>query len=300
MKTFITGATGYIGFNVAKAMRRAGHEVWGLTRSEEKTAMLSRNEIHSVVGNMQQPESYRKVAGQCSVLIHAAADYANDTAALDLKTIDAFIGAGKTGARPKMVIYTSGCWVLGDTGDAMIDETTPLNPIEAVSWRPKHEQRILEAEHLHSIILRPGCVYGKGGGLTSSWFQGAVDGQMKIVGDGSNYWTMVHVDDLSDAYVRTAESGLKNEIFNISDRSRWTVGEMAESVKKAAGYNGDISYVSVEEAAQEMGPTAEALALSQHVDSSKAVRRLGWQPNHGGFVDQANVFFEAWKAHNGQ
>jgi len=29
MKVFITGATGYIGFNVAMAYPRAGHEVWG-------------------------------------------------------------------------------------------------------------------------------------------------------------------------------------------------------------------------------------------------------------------------------
>ena len=38
MKVFITGATGYIGFNVALAMRHGGLEVWGLARSPEKAA----------------------------------------------------------------------------------------------------------------------------------------------------------------------------------------------------------------------------------------------------------------------
>ena len=38
MKVFVTGATGYIGFNVATAFRRAGHEVWGLARSQEKAS----------------------------------------------------------------------------------------------------------------------------------------------------------------------------------------------------------------------------------------------------------------------
>ena len=42
---------------------------------------------------------------------------------------------------------------------------------------------------------------------------------------------------------------------------------------------------------------AEALTLDQHVDSGKAVRRLGWQPRHGGFLDGVATYFEAWKAH---
>jgi hypothetical protein len=46
-----------------------------------------------------------------------------------------------------------------------------------------------------------------------------------------------------------------------------------------------------------MGDFAEALTLDQHVDSRKAVRRLGWQPRHGGFLDGVVTYFEAWKAH---
>src|SRR5512143_492764 len=74
MKVFITGATGYVGFNVASAFRRAGHEVWGLARSEEKARMLVQNEIHPVIGSMQKPESYAKKAAECSILVHTASE----------------------------------------------------------------------------------------------------------------------------------------------------------------------------------------------------------------------------------
>ncbi len=47
-----------------------------------------------------------------------------------------------------------------------------------------------------------------------------------------------------------------------------------------------------------MGGFAEALALNQHIDSRKAVRMLGWQPEFGGFVDEIETYFEAWKAAN--
>lgn len=298
MKVFITGATGYIGFNVAKALRRAGHRVWGLTRSEEKATKLAKNEITPVIGDMNNPDSYRDIAEQCSVLIHAAADYQNDTVELDRKTVDAFLRAGEKGASPKTVIYTSGCWVIGDTGDAIAYETTPLKPIEAVLWRPEHEELVLQAEHMKGLVVRPGCVYGKSGGLTGTWFDGATSESLEVVGDGSNYWTMIHVDDLADAYVRLAESGLSAEVFNISDRSHLTVGEMAEAIAKTTGYDGKVRYVPVKESAQKMGAMAEALALNQYVDAGKAERLLNWRPKRRGFVDDMDLYFEAWKGFN--
>jgi nucleoside-diphosphate-sugar epimerase len=231
------------------------------------------------------------------VLIHAAADYQHDTVELDRKTIDAFLEAGHHGAQPKTIIYTSGCWVNGDTGTELVDETTPLNPIEAVLWRPEHEQMILEADHVKGIVVRPGCIYGGQGGLTGDWFEGAEKGNMEIVGDGTNIWTMVHVEDNANAYVRAAESGLSGEVFNISDRSRWSVGDMAEAAARVVGYDEAITCIPEEEAAEELGSMAEALAVNQHVDSRKAVRLLGWQPKHGGFVDDVESYYTAWKAH---
>ncbi len=50
------------------------------------------------------------------------------------------------------------------------------------------------------------------------------------------------------------------------------------------------------EARRTMGDFADALALDQHVDARKAVRLLGWQPRHGGFVDEADLFYASWKA----
>ncbi|MCB0300059.1 MAG: NAD-dependent epimerase/dehydratase family protein [Calditrichaeota bacterium] len=57
MKVFITGATGYIGFNVALAFRRAGYEIWGLTRSREKARLLLQSEIHPVIGSLDEPKT---------------------------------------------------------------------------------------------------------------------------------------------------------------------------------------------------------------------------------------------------
>ncbi|PYM89362.1 MAG: NAD-dependent epimerase [Candidatus Rokuibacteriota bacterium] len=298
MQVFVTGATGYVGSSVATAFRRAGHRVWGLTRTEAKARRLAQQEIEPVVGELGDPKTYAEVAAECAVLVHAAFEYSANGVAKDKQAIDTLIEAGRRGARPKTLIFTSGAWVHGDTGDRMVDETTPLNPIKLVAWRPAHEQLVLEASGVRGLVIRPGCVYGGPGGLTAPWFADASAGKAPtVVGDGRSRWTMVHGDDLADAYVRAGESGLGGEVFDISDRSRATALEMATAAARAAGYRGEIRPVPLAEAAKTMGDFAAALALSQHVDARKAVRLLGWQPRHGGFVDEADVYYRAWRAH---
>jgi nucleoside-diphosphate-sugar epimerase len=188
--------------------------------------------------------------------------------------------------------------VYGDTGDRMVDETTPPNPPKLVAWRPAHEQMVLQASGVRGLVIRPGDVYGGPGGLTGQWFAGPSTGKPPlVVGDGRNRPPMVHVDDLADAYVRVAESGLAAEIFNVNDRSRLTVLEMAAAAARAAGYEGEVRPTPLAEARTTMGDFADALALSQHVDARKAVRLLGWHPSHEGFLDEADVYYRAWKAY---
>jgi nucleoside-diphosphate-sugar epimerase len=292
MRIFVTGATGYVGGAVARALRRAGHEVFGLCRSAEKARSLARAEIHPVLGDMTAPASYAGALANCLVLVHCASDH---TSGADGTVVDSFVDAARKGT--KTLVYTSGVWVLGNTGDRAAEETDPLRPLALVAWRPAYEQKILAVPGARSIVLRPGCVYGKTGGLTGEWFAPAAEGKaITIVGDGKNRWSMVHVDDLADAYVRVVESGLTGEVFNVSDRSRATVGELATAAVRAAGSQSALAYLPLDEAAKAMGPYAECLAVDQQVDSRKAGRLLGWQPRHGGFVDEVGLFYEAWKA----
>jgi nucleoside-diphosphate-sugar epimerase len=299
MRIFVTGASGYIGGAVAVALRRAGHEVRGLVRTPEKATRLRRYEIEPVVGDMTHPGSYHEALDECSVLVHAAADYAAGVVNPDRAVVDTLLAAGTRGARPKTVLYTSGVWVYGDTRGRLVDETTPSAPVRMVSWRPGHERLVLENPGVRGLVVRPGCVYGLAGGLTGRWFESAERGEAEVVGDGANRWAMVHVHDLADAYVRLAESGYAGEIFNITDRSRSTVQEMARAAARAAGRPGAVRLVPVEEAAKAVGDLAASLALDQHVDSRRAVSRLGWQPRHGGFVDGIETYYAAWKVRQG-
>lgn len=298
MKVFVTGATGHIGFAVASAFARSGHETFGLLRTAEKAPLLEAAEIVPVAGTMEEPDAWRPAAEGCSVLVHCAVEYSERS--WDLHR--AALGALRDAARDRsgrVLIATSGVWVYGDTGDVAADESSPLDPPTHVAPRPAVDAAVLSwnGGGFRTLVVRPGCVYGGGGSLTAAWFESAErDGAARVVGDGANRWAMVHRDDLADLYVRAAESGLGGEVINATDRSRPTVNECAAAASLAAGAEGRVEHVPVEQAVAAMGPFATCLALSQHVDSWKAVHRLGWTPRHGGFVDAAPRLWAAWKA----
>jgi len=303
MRVFVTGASGYIGSAVTAALARAGHEVLGLVRSPEKAGAIAGLEARPVVGTMADPASYREAAASSRVIIHCAVEYSTTQWELDRTTIDTCLAVAGESGQERLFVYTSGAWVYGGTGEGMVDESSPLKPPAFIAPRVQHEKRVLDAGRgkVRTLVLRPGTLYGGRGGLTTAWFGGAVqDGAARLVGDGSFRWAMVHVDDLADAYLRAAESPWSGEVFNLTDRSRFTVLECAQAASRAAGASGKVNVVPLAEAAKQLGPFAECLALDQHVDSRKAVRMLGWQPRHGGFVDGAARYFAAWRAWAGR
>ncbi len=302
MRIFVTGATGFIGFAVATEMARAGHKVYGLARSAEKAQRLSAAEVLPVTGDMSRPETYLEVASRCQVLIHCAAEYTARYMELDRRTVTELLKSAQASGQPRLFVYTSGCWVYGSTGAAAADESTSLNPPAMVKPRVETETLILAASsgRLRTIVIRPGCVYGGSGSLTASWFESAERyGPSRVVGDGKFRWAMVHLADLAVAYRLAAESAFGGEVFNVADNSRFTVLECAEAASAAATGAGSVQCVPVEEAAKTMGPMAECLTLDQHIDSSKVVRLLGWQPRHGGFVDDVARYYRSWKASQG-
>jgi nucleoside-diphosphate-sugar epimerase len=304
MRVLVTGASGYIGQAVAEAFRRKGHWVAGMVRNETKRRALESREMRTFIGDLKSPSSYLQFAKESDVWVHCAADWSDQMEAVDKLTVTTLLDLARQTQRQRLFLYTSGVWLYGNTGNNLVSETTALEPTSfPFVWRQEHERKILEASdrQLRGIVIRPGCVYGGRGGLTASWFDSARrKGAAQIVGDGKNRWATIHIEDLARLYVHAAERRLSGELFNATDRSRFTVEEMAMAASRAAEAGGRVAYIPAEEARKTMGALGEGLLLDQHVDSSKAVFLLAWQPRFGGFPENAARYFQAWRAHQAE
>lgn len=296
MRVFVTGASGYIGHAVARAFRAKGHTVYGLVRSEEQAANLSLNEIWPVIGDMQKPETFEKILEEVEVAVHCAFDTSDKAVEYDAQTIDTILKVFSQSPYSRAIIYTSGIWVYGSS-DKLVDESFALNPIDLVKWRPEHEKKVLEAtsSNLRTVIIRPGIVYGKIGGITRLLFDQVNNGLIGIPGDGANHWSMIHIQDLAYAYVSAAEKELTNVILNITDDSMATLRQIADAIANSAGMPGKVHELSIEDAQNQLGSIVQGLVINQEINNARAKRLLGWKIHHAPFINEVDLYFNAWR-----
>src|SRR6185437_11887225 len=108
-----------------------------------------------------------------------------ETPQLDRAAVETILEEYRLTGRP--FLYTSGTWVLGDTGGTEADEDTPLRPPLIAAWRPAIEQLVVRAQGPRGIVIRPAMVYGRGGGFTGDFARQAKEqGAVRIVGHGEN------------------------------------------------------------------------------------------------------------------
>src|SRR5579863_7908284 len=75
MKVFVTGATGFVGHHVAKALAAEGADLRMLVRKTSNLANLEGIRGETVIGDLQEPEGLKSALGACDAVMHVAADY---------------------------------------------------------------------------------------------------------------------------------------------------------------------------------------------------------------------------------
>jgi len=75
MKIFLTGATGFVGHHVARALASEGAELRMLVRKTSNLASLEGIPGETHVGDLAQPESLKPALSGCDAVVHVAADY---------------------------------------------------------------------------------------------------------------------------------------------------------------------------------------------------------------------------------
>jgi nucleoside-diphosphate-sugar epimerase len=283
MIVFVTGATGYIGTAVVQALRGAGHEVRGLARSPAAAEKLEFAGVEAVEGALTELTVLARAARAADAVIHIGATGKADQAEVDTAAVRAMLNAVEGTGKP--FIYTSGVWVLGNTGDVVADEDAPLDPSPLVGWRAEVEGTMRDAAAwgIRSVVLRPAVVYGRGRGTPGTFVSSARrKGVVRYVGDGTQRWPFVHVDDLADLYVLALDAPA-GTLLNAAAGSSLPVREVAEVAAQA---NGAVAEAwPLDEAREVLGAYADALALDQQVAAERAAG-LGWNPSRPSVLDE--------------
>jgi nucleoside-diphosphate-sugar epimerase len=295
MRVFLTGGTGYIGSAVLDALVRGGHHVTALARDSEKAERLEARGATPVLGDLAAPARFLATAAGLDAVVHTAMADQPRGPLLEKAFLDAMLPAQSAAGTPRTFVYTSGVWVLGSRPTAT-DEAVSPDPVPHVAWRAGHEAQVLAAAgpSLRTVVIRPGIVYGSGRGIVSDMLKDALNGLVRVIGDGQNRWPCVYDRDLAELYVRLLSLPGTSGVYHATGEEDERVAEIAEAITRHVTPAADIRHVPLAEARGKLGPKADALALDQVVRSPRA-RALGWAPTMHGITGNAPRLFEEYR-----
>jgi dihydroflavonol-4-reductase len=321
----VTGATGFVGAAVTRALLAAGHRVRVLARPRSNRRNLAGLDVEIAEGSLEDAASLATAVAGCRYLFHVAADYrlwVPDPAAMFRANVDGTraLMLAALAAGVERVVYTSSVATLGLVSSGVADEATPsglanmIGPYKQSKFAAEAAVTALIAERgLPAVIVNPSTPVGPGdvkptptGRLIVEAARGKMPG---YVDTGLN---IVHVDDVAAGHLLAAEHGAVGERYILGGENL-ALAELLSEIAAAVGRRPPmlkIPYgvilpiaIGAELVARVTGRepfvTLDGARMSRkkmYFSSAKAMRELGYAPRP---AREAIIDAVAWFDANG-
>jgi dihydroflavonol-4-reductase len=253
MNCFVTGATGFVGSNLAHELRARGHRVRALVRAGSDLRGLEGVDYEPVEGDLSEGAKLRQAMRGCDWCFHVAASYhlwLRDYGPMYAANVDGtrtvLEAAGAAGCR--RIVYTStvGCIGLPKPVNGRIrpsNESTPVseaqmsNPYKRSKWQAEQIATELALRGLPIVIVNPSAPVGPRDVKPTPTGQVIVDflnRQMPAYLDTGLNW--VHVRDVAAGHVLAAERGRVGERYILGHaEGNWTMREALRVLQEITG-----------------------------------------------------------------
>jgi nucleoside-diphosphate-sugar epimerase len=232
MNIFITGATGYVGNNLAIRLASEGHCIHALCRSSNKKNLLDHSNIKIFEGDITDVASIERAMQGCEQVYHLAAFarvWSKDPTVfykLNVEgTRNVLDAAKKFGI--KNIVFTSTGGVLGPShGKPVKEDDERFGNVFNEYEDTKTQAELLCKEYCNKyniriVIVNPPRIYGPGieseSNAVTKLVKLYVKGKWKIMpGDGKRTGSYVHVDDVVNGHILAMEKGRAGERYILS------------------------------------------------------------------------------------
>jgi dihydroflavonol-4-reductase len=216
----VTGATGFVGSAVARALIKAGYPVRVLARPNSDRRNLKELAVEIAEGSLEDPQSLAAAISGCRYLFHVAADYrlwVPDPAAMFRVNVEGTreLMLAALRARVDRIVYTSSVATLGIVPGGLADEETASHAAEMIGPYKRSKfaaeavvNELIVKGGLPAVIVNPSTPVGPGdikptptGRLIVEAARGRMPG---YVDTGLN---IAHVEDVAVGHLLAAKSG---------------------------------------------------------------------------------------------
>jgi nucleoside-diphosphate-sugar epimerase len=297
MRVFLAGATGVIGRALVPQLREAGHEVVGMTRSEERAEELRRQGVEPAVCDAFDADGVIRAVKAARP--HAVVNQLTDIpkALNPRKSSEQFemndrlrtegsrnLMRAAEAARARRAVAQSIAFAYAPgktlrTEDDKLFDGGPEHWGRTITALRALEQATLGTADIEGVVLRYGYFYGPG---TSYASDGSTAEMVRkrgfpVVGGGGGVYSFIHVDDAASATVAALEVGAPG-IYNVVDDDPAPVREWLPEYAAAVGAPEPRKVPRVV-ARLAAGKLAVYMTTGlQGATNQKAKRELGWQP----------------------
>lgn len=305
-RVLVTGASGFLGGAVARAIADDGAFVNGLVREPSRAGYIATYpNITLVTGDLSDADSLRRAIAGCEIVVHVAAALGGKPEMQQVVNVDGTRRLAEIAAEAGVsrFVHVSSVAIYGfkDLPDVITEDTPPRpSPYAYATTKLGAEQALREVAArtgLPFTILRPGMIYGpRSNPWTIQMFKLSRAGFVPFIGGGSGNAFPIHVDDVcSLTRVLAEHPSAVGEVFNCSPSPGVTWREFLSAYAALKGRN---RWVGVPvPLARLLAPVIALLAprgalmkdlpalltanLRQLIYSpEKAQRLLGWTPRY--------------------
>ena len=298
MLVAISGGAGFLGLHLARRLVAGGHEVRTLDLAPLDDAALE-GRVEELHGDVRRTADARRLVAGADVLVHAAAALPIQVSRAAIRSVNvegaAVTLAAAAEAGVGRVVLISSTAVYGVPERHPIHEDDPLVGVGHYGESKIEAERLCEAfarRGLETVIVRPKTFVGPERlGVFEILFDWIREGRrIPILGDGSNRYQLLAVEDLVDAAVRCLDAPVAGEALNVGAGTFGTVREDLEGLIEHAGSGSQLRPVPARPAEvvlrglelAHLSPLAEWHYRTAHKDSfvsiDKARDLLGWEP----------------------
>jgi len=240
----VTGASGFVGAAVARALLARGRKLRVLLRPQSDRRNIAGLAVEPRIGSLEDGASLAAALEGCGALFHVAADYrlwVRDERQMYRANVDGtrLLMEAALAQGVASIVYTSSVAVLGIIGDGTpSDETTPsaltdmIGPYKRSKFMAEEVVRdLVKARRLPAVIVNPSTPIGPGDVKptpTGRIIVDAASGKMPaFVDTGLN---IVHVDDVAAGHLLAEERGTIGDRYILGGEDM----SLAEILKRIA------------------------------------------------------------------